>query len=135
MHYRLDRRTVTLLSSCRDLRARQTPAEKKLWDLLRGRRLDGFKFRRQHQIGPYILDFFCAQARVGVEVDGAHHYQGLKKTADEARDAFLEWQGLIVVRVTNREVIEEPATAIRRIRQAISPAGELGAGSGQAESH
>ena len=121
MDYRADRKTVTLLASCRDLRRRQTPAEKKLWELLRGRRLDGFKFRRQHQFGPYILDFYCAEARVAVEVDGAHHYEGLKKSADEARDEFLECQGMIVVRVSNRVVLEEPSVALRKIREAILP--------------
>ena len=119
MDYRFDRRTVSLLQRCRTLRAQQTPAERALWDLLRGRRLDGLKFRRQHQFGPCILDFYCVQARVAVEVDGAHHREEPKRGTDEARDAFLRLQGIAVVRLTNAEVLQAPAVAVRKIRAAI----------------
>ena len=59
---------------CRRLRSRGTDAERRLWHMLRNRRLAGFKFRRRHEFGPYILDFFCFEQRLVVEADGALHF-------------------------------------------------------------
>ncbi len=72
-----------------------TRAELRLWRLLRDRRLNGLKFRRQVPIGPYIVDFLCVSARLIVEADGSQHGQSIR---DERRDAYLARQGWAVVR-------------------------------------
>ena len=76
--------------------------------MLRGRRLAGYKFRRQHEFGPYILDFFCCEKGLVVEADGAHHFlpEGLEH--DQARDRYLADRGLRVLRITDREVLLKP---------------------------
>ncbi|MEM6256144.1 MAG: DUF559 domain-containing protein [Cyanobacteria bacterium P01_D01_bin.156] len=94
-----------LLQRARKLRQRQTPAEQILWECLRARRLVGYKFRRQHNIGRFIADFYCHEARLVVEVDGQiHDYQREK---DAARDAWMRSVGLRVLRVRNWQVEED----------------------------
>jgi very-short-patch-repair endonuclease len=85
-----------------------------LWELLRGRRLAGAKFRRQHPIGPFVVDFFCADARLVVEADGAPHLRD--RARDVARDHWLESLGLTVLRFFNRDVLEHTDEVLRRIR-------------------
>ena len=84
-----------------------TEAEAALWEFLCGGRIRGFKFRRQHVIGPYIVDFYCAAARLVVEVDGPIH--GRQIEADATRTIFLEQSGLRVLRVTNDQVLQHIA--------------------------
>ena len=74
-----------------------TPPEARLWACLKGGKLGGFKFRRQHPIGPYILDFYCAAARLAVEVDGAIHEQDGQAAHDLRRTAWLAAQKIDVV--------------------------------------
>ncbi len=88
----------------RDLRQEQTSAEKKLWACLRNRQVGGFKFRRQHPIGPYIVDLYCAACRLVVEIDGDSHAYTVAH--DRERTAWLTDQGYQVIRFTNREVFE-----------------------------
>jgi len=90
----------------RQLRKTMTEAEVVLWTFLRKRTLRGFKFRRQHPIGPYIVDFACIQAKLVVEVDGATHWTPAQLQHDERRTAFLESAGWSVLRVTNLDVFE-----------------------------
>ncbi|MEO0619478.1 MAG: DUF559 domain-containing protein [Pseudomonadota bacterium] len=90
----------------RGLRDRQTSAEWKLWQRLRGRRLGGFKFSRQVPIGPYFADFACRSRRVIVEVDGATHGLPDEQAADLRRTAVLEQHGYMVHRVLNADVHE-----------------------------
>ena len=80
------------------MRRALTPPEARLWACLKGGKLGGFKFRRQHPIGPYILDFYCAAARLGVEVDGAVHEQDGQAAHDMRRTAWLADQKIDVVR-------------------------------------
>ena len=80
------------------MRRSLTPPEARLWACLKGGKLGGFKFRRQHPIGPYILDFYCAAARLAVEVDGAIHEQDGQATHDLRRTAWLAAQKIDVVR-------------------------------------
>jgi very-short-patch-repair endonuclease len=80
------------------------PAEKKVWWCLRNRRLNGFKFRRQHAIGTYIADFFCAECKLIVELDGDSHAGQQDK--DEERTAWFASQGYSVVRYYNQDVHE-----------------------------
>ena len=95
-----------LLSLARVLRRRQTDAERVMWHLVRRRQL-GVKFRRQHPIEPYVLDFYCHRLRLAVEVDGAGHVQPTKRAEDRERSAVLQAQGIKVVRFTNVEVLQE----------------------------
>jgi very-short-patch-repair endonuclease len=94
-----------LKSRSRALRREMTPAEKILWGRLRDRRFAGFKFRRQHVIGPYIVDFYCAQARLVLEIDGETHLG--RERPDQTRQSWLEGQGLKVVRFWNTEVYDD----------------------------
>jgi very-short-patch-repair endonuclease len=86
----------------RRLRRDQTEAEARLWDRLRGRRLEGWKWRRQVPVGPFIVDFLCLEAAVAVELDGGIHAEQADR--DARRDAYLRARGLGVLRFWNREV-------------------------------
>jgi very-short-patch-repair endonuclease len=84
------------LRRARDLRANQTESEARLWGELRGRKLQGWKWRRQAPIGPFIADFFCPAARLVVELDGSHHLD--QAEYDARRTRFLAQRGLRVLR-------------------------------------
>ncbi len=84
-----------------------TPPEARLWTALRAGRLNGCKFRRQHPIGPYILDFYCAEAKLAVEVDGAVHDQPDQVAHDQRRTAWLGERGVKVIRVRAIHVKDE----------------------------
>ena len=88
------------------LRNRPTPWEHKLWGHLKGRQLDGFKFRRQQGIENYIVDFYCPAAKLIVELDGAGHLRNSAKKDDAIRQNFLENYGYTVIRFFNTEVDE-----------------------------
>jgi len=102
-------------SRARAFRRRPSAAERALWALLRGRRLQGVKFRRQIPVGAYVADFACLERRLVVEVDGPLH----DPLADAARDAWLAAQGFRILRLSTRQVMEDRDTAIERIRQAL----------------
>jgi very-short-patch-repair endonuclease len=102
-------------SRARDLRQRSTDAETELWLQLRAGRLNGFKFGRQHPVPPYICDFFCEQARLVVELDGSQH----SEEVDAGRSAFLESQGLRVLRFWNNDVLESTTTVLEAILSAV----------------
>lgn len=86
----------------REFRRRATPAEAALWDALRDARLAGFKFRRQHPIGRFIVDFYCARAGVAIEIDGPVHAD--QAEADRLRQQFLESRNIAVLRFTNDDI-------------------------------
>ncbi len=90
--------------SARALRRRMTEAEQRLWYWLRGRRLLGCKFRRQHPVGPYIVDFACLEYGLVIELDGSQH---LDAAADHVRDAFLKREGFTVMRFWNNEALSD----------------------------
>jgi very-short-patch-repair endonuclease len=104
----------------RTLRRESTDAERALWSLLRSRRLEGLKFRRQHSAGPYILDFYSAAARLVVEVDGSQHYTPEGRASDAARSAYLQALGLRLIRVTNRDVLTNRDGVLEVIRMAAA---------------
>ncbi len=87
----------------RHLRKTPTDAEKAFWSRLRRQQIDGFRFRRQQPVGPYVVDFFCAQRKIIVEIDGGQHASHAK--ADAERTAWLESRGYRVVRYWNNEVL------------------------------
>jgi len=86
-----------------------------LWELVRGKQL-GFKFRRQHPFPPFILDFYCPQARVAVELDGAHHVE----SSDARRDEFLAAKNVVVFRIENRVLREDPDSVVAALETLIS---------------
>lgn len=88
----------------RELRANETRAEARLWEVLRNRRLGGWKWRRQVPIGAYIVDFVCLDAKVVVELDGSQHANAA--AYHERRTAFLQGRGLRVIRFWNHAVFE-----------------------------
>lgn len=94
--------TVTL-ERARRLRQNMTEAERRLWSRLRGGQLNGLKFRRQHPLPPYIVDFYCETRQLVVELDGSQH----NEIADRARTRFLERQGLVVLRYWDHEVLRQ----------------------------
>ncbi|MBN1137749.1 MAG: DUF559 domain-containing protein [Anaerolineae bacterium] len=105
-----------LIVRARQLRHPQTPAEGVLWARLRDRRLGGYKFRRQHPVGRFIVDFFCDACHLVVEIDGDSHLDQVEYDAE--RTAWLEAQGYRVIRFTNREVQRQTAAVLEVILQA-----------------
>ena len=89
--------TELTLSRARQLRASMSPPERKLWVRIRNRQLRGLRFRRQHPVSPYVLDFYCHEARLAVELDGAHHANS--RDHDAARDALLRTHNIQVLRI------------------------------------
>jgi adenine-specific DNA-methyltransferase len=89
----------------RDMRKEPPDAEYKLWYFLQNRQLAGFKFRRQHQVGSYIVDFICIKAKLVIELDGGQHYDSDKIVYDEKRTAFLNSRGLKVIRFDDNDVM------------------------------
>ena len=102
-----------LKPEARRMRRAPTPTEKVLWERLRDRRLGGFKFRRQHAIGRFVVDFFCAKRNLVVEIDGQIHES--TREMDAARDTFLSEMGLKVIRFENGDVLN----STERILQVI----------------
>ena len=88
----------------RDLRKNMTEAEHRLWYFLRNKQLDGYRFRRQHPIAPYIADFACVRESLIIEVDGATHGEADEMAYDAARTEFLLSQGWKIVRYGNEEI-------------------------------
>ena len=101
----------------RSLRIDQTDVEKRLWRELRNRQLDGFKFRRQHGVGPYIVDFICIEAGLVVELDGGQHADQV--SYDSRRSVFIEAAGYRVVRFWNNEVLENIEGVVERIHELL----------------
>jgi very-short-patch-repair endonuclease len=104
-----------LVKLARELRKSQTSAEALLWDLLRDRRLLGFKFRRQHQIGNYVADFFCREAQLVIECDGSVHQGNDSWNHDQNRDIYMISLGLRVMRLNNEEILNETARVLSDI--------------------
>ena len=122
----------------RTLRWNMTEAERKLWSLLRRKRLSGFRFRRQAEIGPYIADFFCPKSRLIVELDGSQHSEEEQVWKDAARTKWLEAHGCRVIRVWTLDVFNRPADVADAIYHALThppsgPAGHLPPQGGKAE--
>ena len=92
-----------LLQRARELRHPQTPAEATLWHALRNRNIN-YKFRRQHPIDQFLIDFYCAQAKLCVELDGGSHFEASQEDYDAGRTAFLQGLGYKVIRFTNNDI-------------------------------
>jgi len=119
----------TLLIRARELRQTQTPAEQVLWECLRDRRLCDAKFRRQHNIGRFIADFYCHSAKLVIELDGSVHNSQVEQ--DQERDAWMRSQGITVLRFRNQEVFDDLERVLLRIAEILpSPPAPLPGGEG-----
>jgi very-short-patch-repair endonuclease len=103
----------SIREQARELRKQMTDAEYALWQQLRGRKLGGLKFRRQHPLMDFILDFYCIEKRLVVEVDGGIHEN--QKEGDDTRSAYLEALGCHVIRFKNFEVINHIEAVLEEI--------------------
>ena len=101
----------------RELRAASTHAEDVLWAALRRRGVAGAKFRRQHPVGPFFVDFFCVDAQLAVEADGAWHFP--KPQLEVERDALLAASGIMMLRFSNDEILGDPERVLRVIETRI----------------
>jgi len=108
----------SIQESARILRQRMTPAEKLLWECLRNRKLDGHKFRRQHSLGPFVVDFYCAEHRLIVEIDGGVHRQQVER--DAARTEQLELYNYRVIRFRNEQVLRDLPSVLKAISASCS---------------
>jgi very-short-patch-repair endonuclease len=99
----------------RELRKNQAKAEKILWYAIRGRQIDSLKFHKQYSVGPYILDFFCPQIRLAIELDGEQHKDA--KEYDTERERFLQNEDIRVIRFWNREVETDLPRVLRVIKE------------------
>ena len=104
----------------RDLRNHATRSERLLWTQLKSKQLSGFKFRRQHGVGPYILDFFCPEAKLAIEIDGSSHDSDDAKTKDQRRQAFIEEFGIRFLRFKDTELFENPNKVLERIEKELN---------------
>ncbi|HAS54263.1 MAG: hypothetical protein A2X56_12295 [Nitrospirae bacterium GWC2_57_13] len=97
------------------LRRTMTDAERKLWNLVRGRQMGGLKFRRQHPFENYILDFVCLEKKIVVEIDGGQHQE--RNEMDAIRTKVLEDAGFSVLRFWNHEILQQPEAVTEKIWQ------------------
>ena len=102
----------------RELRKEQTPEETLLWEILRNRQFMNLKFRRQHVIEGFVVDFYCHELRLAIEVDGGVHNN--QKDYDELRQSLIEDKGIRFIRVQNEEVKGNVDTLLERIKECIS---------------
>ena len=114
-HYRGGLQFAGLTQPARELRSAQTAVEAKLWALLRNKQLRGYKFRRQHQFGNYIADFFCHEAQLVIECDGSVHDENEQWQHDQQRDAYMISNGVRVLRFTNAEILNDTDKVIETI--------------------
>jgi very-short-patch-repair endonuclease len=112
----------------RRLRHEPTDVERKLWQKLRRDQLNGLNFRRQHPIGPYVLDFYCPSIGLAIEVDGGQHNLDQQKKRDEQRSRWLEANGVTLIRFWNNDVtgnLYGVLTEIARIASEMTPSPTL----------
>ena len=102
-----------LMHNGRNLRKNMTPAEQRLWKHLRGKRLGGYRFRRQQPLGQYVLDFVCVDAKLVIEIDGGQHAE--QTAYDETRTRYLQNLGFTVIPFWNNEVLQQTDAVLTAI--------------------
>jgi len=105
----------------RILRNSMPNPELKLWLRIRNRQISGYKFRRQHSFGHFVVDFYCPEARLVIEVDGDFHFNQKAKERDIVRQKFIESNELSFLRFTNIEVVENVDGVVSRIEEFLNP--------------
>jgi very-short-patch-repair endonuclease len=113
-----------ILTFARTLRNKQTDAENLLWLMLRDRRLAGFKFRREHPVGRYIIDFYCHEAKLAIELDGGGHNEDQTKEYDQLRSKELSGAGIRIERFWNNDVLSSLESVLEHIYRAIQETSE-----------
>jgi len=103
----------------RILRNEPTPFEMKVWSFLKNKQLD-VKFRRQHSIENYIVDFYCSEKKIAVEIDGDSHFSEVAIEYDKKRSDILKKHDICVIRFTNREVVENIEWVVEEIKKAVA---------------
>jgi very-short-patch-repair endonuclease len=111
---------VNPVRKARTLRREMSLPERLLWQCLRGRH-GLVKFRRQHPCGPYVPDFYCASARLTIEIDGESHSLGDRPQRDERRDAYLRDQGLDILHIPARDVLNDPDAVADNLMRRVLP--------------
>lgn len=106
----------SLKSFRKDLRNHDTQSERVLWNCLKHSQLLGYKFRRQHGVGNYVLDFYCPELKLAIEIDGPTHDTEPSKIRDAQRQAFVESYGIRFLRFTDDEVSQDVDSVAGRIR-------------------
>jgi very-short-patch-repair endonuclease len=109
--------TKATVKKARALRRTMSPAEARLWTILRAKPAD-LKFRHQHPAGPYVLDFYCPSAKLGIEIDGISHEMGDNPQRDERRDAWLAKRGYRMLRIPARELKDNAEGVLQHILNA-----------------
>jgi very-short-patch-repair endonuclease len=113
---------VEKVGLARTLRVEMTDAERRLWYFLRNRQSGNAKFRRQHEFGPYLLDFYCPAHRIVIEVDGSQHLSEEGLATDAERTRYLEARGLRVLRFDDFQVLTEIDQVMEVIHAALGDA-------------
>jgi very-short-patch-repair endonuclease len=101
------------------LRRNQTDAEKAFWNQVRNRQFLGLKFFRQYSFGPYVLDFFCSEKKLGIELDGGQHNEPDSREYDKERSEYLHAHGIDVVRFWNHEVLLDMESVLTQLREKV----------------
>jgi len=104
-------------SERRQLRSKMARAEVLLWSKLRGQQVGGLRFRRQYSVGPYVLDFYCPQAKLAIEVDGDSHFGDGAEPRDARRQSYIESFGIRFLRCTNADVYDNIEGVIEEIER------------------
>jgi type I site-specific restriction-modification system R (restriction) subunit/very-short-patch-repair endonuclease len=125
-HYRGGLQYAGLVELAREMRKNQTAAEEMFWQLVKNRQFLGLKFRRQHQIGLYIVDFYCHSERLIIELDGGVHHSPDQRKKDAERDDNLTSLGNTVLRFENEELLTDPQNVLDQIAKSLSPLGRDG---------
>ena len=113
------RESRQIIAFARELRQKQTDAERGLWMRLRNRQLEDVKFRRQQPIGPYVVDFVSFERRIIIEIDGGQHDSKETRDRDEQRTTWLEDRGYQVLRFWNNEVLTNMEGVLESVREAL----------------
>ena len=102
----------------RVLRSDGTPSEGRLWTMLRAKQVENLQFRRQYGMGPYVLDFYCPELKLAIELDGGIHFNDEQRINDEQRTLFLQQHfGITILRFENIDVIRHPQAIIESIKR------------------
>ena len=109
----------TLKTFRKTLRKNLTPAEARLWSMLKNSQLEGRKFRRQHSFSGYILDFYCSYEKLGIELDGEVHFNEDAAEYDYERRLFLKYFGIRILRFENKYVFQDPEMVLDRIKESF----------------
>lgn len=101
------------------LRHNSPKPERELWELLKGKKLNGYKFRRQYGVGPFVIDFYCPKLKLAIEIDGDSHFEDGVEEYDKRRQKYIEKYGIHFLRFSNEDVFEDPHNIFCKIKKEI----------------